>query len=858
MTDQNSAIVSEFGNSNMQLTFGNYHSQTSDFSLIGYDAIRDMMRKPFDLTQYKPDANNKLRQAKANCPWFLPSSVGTSKTKQAAESHNQYTALIADIDTGNSELEDVETDLRNNGIECFYIYSTVSSKPTDKRWRVVVPISEVIDADHWQALQAALVVALDADDCTSRTQQISYAPALSFYNQKCYQIRIADGEPLDVFNSWFAEQAALLAQDQAKEAEELEAKTKAAQRKSISLTSGQLSPIDEFNKSTDWNALLSQYGYKKRGKKWLHPDSTSGIAGVIVSYRDDVNGRYVSSHSSDPLCDGFSHDKFDLYCQFEHSGDTGEALKRLGAELMTENGLSVTHHNQQAHNQQSVTSSNSTPAELTWRDPLPFDVELHPVNKFDPELLPDQLKNYVVDYAKRMDNAPADFAAISVVICAGALIGGAAEIQPKKLDTGWRLVPTMWGGAVGQPSTKKTPSLGCGRKLLEHAQKSVIDKLNAEKLDLYEIEKELAEDLEQAANEKAKEALAAGDKKRALEIKRQVKNQIPELPKLRSVVINDSTSEALAVRLEKNPLGVLMFRDELSSWLANMDRADRQHERGFYLEGFNGFGSYSQERITRKNIELERVVLSVMGGIQPAKLTPLLAGKVKGTTDDGLLERIMQIMVYPDFSGMEYVDQAPNVMAEMAAKSTFEALAYLGERDTPLLCKFEAQAQELWEEWAKNMLKREKSATAQWQSMLGKYPALCAKLALVFHLLEECGRTLAGEKPEPHDVITIDHLRRAIKWMDYLESHAQRIMTFFEAERALAPAKTLLDKLPQLSPTFTRHAISQKDWKGLTSKESREEAIAGLMERGYIQEVTKQPEKGRPTVQFYVHPSFQS
>jgi hypothetical protein len=94
--------------------------------------------------------------------------------------------------------------------------------------------------------------------------------------------------------------------------------------------------------------------------------------------------------------------------------------------------------------------------------------------------------------------------------------------------------------------------------------------------------------------------------------------------------------------------------------------------------------------------------------------------------------------------------------------------------------------------------------------------------------------------------------------MDYLESHAQRIMTFFEAERALAPAKTLLDKLPQLSPTFTRHAISQKDWKGLTSKESREEAIAGLMERGYIQEVTKQPEKGRPTVQFYVHPSFQS
>lgn len=870
MAMQDSPILNEFVDLTLQMTSGSNHLETSGFNLINLNDIIHQIQNPIDLTAYQPDENGKLRQAKSNCPWFLPSDCATSKQKNAVELHNNYTCLVADVDDGNSDLEAIEGDLKGNGIDCYYIYSTMSSKPEDKRWRVVVPISQSIDLDHWQALQAALVVALAGDDCTSRSQQISYLPALSVYNQDCYQFKIEQGQPLDVFESYFAGQAALLAAEQAQEMREQEAKAKAAQPKKLSLTDGQISPIDAFNQANDWHSLLSQYGFKKRGKKWLHPDSTSGVAGVFISYRDDQAGRYVSSHTSDPLT-GYSRDKFDLYCQFEHGGDFEAALKQVGTELKNQDGLSITQHNQRAHvesNQaiaiqaanQEFKNLDKEESSEEWRDPEPLVSELNPVAKFCPELLPKQVRGYVMDYSYRMDKAPTDFAAISVIICAGALIGGAAEIQPKRLDTGWRIVPTMWGGAVGQPSTKKTPSLNCGRKLLEHAQKSVIDKLNAEKLDLYELELQLAEEETEQAKERAKEALAAGDKRKALDIQRQAKSNQPQPPKIRKVMINDSTSEALAIRLEANPLGALMFRDELSSWLANMERADRQHERGFYLEGFNGSGSYSQERVTRKNIELERVILSVMGGIQPAKLTPLLSGKANGSGDDGLLERIMQIMVYPDFSGMEYVDKAPDVMAEMTAKSTFDALAYLGERESPLICKFDSDAQSLWESWAKNLVHRKNTSTAQWQSMIGKYDALCAKLALVFHLIEEAGSTLVGEEPEPSEIIGVQHLERAIKWMEYLESHANRIMTYFDAEKALAPAKTLLDRLPQISPMFTRHALSQKDWKGLTSKESREEALSELLKRGFINEVSVAPAngRGRPTVQFWVHPDYRN
>lgn len=872
MTEQISSVFNEFVNLDMQLTAGQNHNETAGFKLINYSDLQAAITNPIDLSHIAPDSNGKLRQAKAQCPWFLPSDVLTAKTKQAAESHNNYTLLVSDIDDNNDPIELVCETLDAIGLDTYYIYSTVSSKPDDRRWRVIVPISQGVDLDHWQAMQCYLTEALSADDCTGRSQQISYLPALSHFNKDCYQFEIKQGEPLDVFNSDFAIGALQLAQRQQKEIEDQQSKPLKVKVRP-SLSGGEVSPIDAYNQAHSWDELLTSYGFKKRGKKWLHPKSSSGAAGVFISYRDDVNGRYVSSHESDPLSDGHSHDKFDLYVQFEHNGNEQAALKQAGDDLKNENGVSITRHNQRLYmaandeagssGEEIVDSSgfidmSAKQESLNWQEPKPFNVQLRPVPAFDASaLLPKQLQAYVVDHAYRMDKAPIDYAAISCVISAGALIGGSCEIQPKEKDTGWRLVPTLWGGAVGQPSTKKTPSLGCGRKLLEHAQKHVIDKLNADKMDLYSIECEIAEDAADAQAEQIKEALKAGDKQKALELKRQARQSEPEPPKLRNVIINDSTSEALAMRLEKNPLGVLVFRDELSAWLLNMERADRQHERGFYLEAFNGFGSYSQERVTRKNIELERVIASIMGGIQPAKITPLLAGKENGSGDDGLLERLLQMMVYPDFNGMEYVDQAPNIMAEMTAKSTFEALAYLGEREQPLVCRFDDEAQKLWTKYASNMVKREKSATTQLQSMLGKYTALCAKLALVFHLLSECGSTIVGEHPEPNNRIAIEHLERAIKWMEYLEAHALRIMSFFKVEQELAPAKLLVDRLDKLGVCFTKAELSKRDWKGLTTIENRENAIQALIERGYLQEVITPPKgKGRALVQYFVHPKF--
>lgn len=84
--------------------------------------------------------------------------------------------------------------------------------------------------------------------------------------------------------------------------------------------------IGQFNREHTVEELLKQYGYKKRGKRFLSPTSSSGLAGVVLL--DD--GQYCySHHASDPLNDGHKHDAFDLYQNFEHGGDFNSAIRAI-------------------------------------------------------------------------------------------------------------------------------------------------------------------------------------------------------------------------------------------------------------------------------------------------------------------------------------------------------------------------------------------------------------------------------------------------------------------------------------------------------------------------------------------------
>ena len=87
--------------------------------------------------------------------------------------------------------------------------------------------------------------------------------------------------------------------------------------------------IGKYNEAVPMAQALTDAGYRQIGNRWLSPNSTSKIAGVVIF--DD--GRAYSHHASDPFDLEHSFDAFEVFCQYQHMGNAGAAVK-AAADLL--------------------------------------------------------------------------------------------------------------------------------------------------------------------------------------------------------------------------------------------------------------------------------------------------------------------------------------------------------------------------------------------------------------------------------------------------------------------------------------------------------------------------------------------
>ena len=217
-----------------------------------------------------------------------------------------------------------------------------------------------------------------------------------------------------------------------------------------------------------------------------------------------------------------------------------------------------------------------------WDAPQPLPDALPPVAPFEPELLPDALRGWIVDIAERMQ-CPPDFPAVGAIVALSSLIGARAVVAAKQHDD-WRVVPNLWGVVVGRPGVMKSPALGEVMKPLHRLEAGEREQHQAAH-EAWELDCKVAE-LAGKANEKQAAAVAAKDPAKARAL--LAPTDLPPEPMMRRYVVNDSTVEALADVLTVNPWGVLVYRDELHGLLCSMDRQGQEGARGFYLTGYDG------------------------------------------------------------------------------------------------------------------------------------------------------------------------------------------------------------------------------------------------------------------------------
>src|SRR5262249_31932607 len=95
--------------------------------------------------------------------------------------------------------------------------------------------------------------------------------------------------------------------------------------------------------------------------------------------------------------------------------------------------------------------------------------ELPPVEVFSEDLLPDSFRSLVADVAERMQ-VPMDYPAVVMVLCLAGAVNRRAVIQPKTNDTGWGIVPNLWGGIIAPPGFMKSPVIQAATSPLNQIQ----------------------------------------------------------------------------------------------------------------------------------------------------------------------------------------------------------------------------------------------------------------------------------------------------------------------------------------------------------------------------------------------------
>jgi hypothetical protein len=417
-------------------------------------------------------------------------------------------------------------------------------------------------------------------------------------------------------------------------------------------------------------------------------------------------------------------------------------------------------------------------------------------------LLPDSLRPLVEDVAERMQ-VPLDLPAVALVTSFAGAVNRRVAIQPKEHDTSWIVIPNLWGALVARPGFLKSPLMNAITKPLLNIENR-FQKENAAARAKYR------QEMDRWKQSKKAGTIVGGE---------------PGNPTEKRIIVNDPTFEKLHEIMRDTPAGVFAIRDELTGWLAGLERAGREGERAFYLSAWNGDTAHTIDRIRRGSIYVPACCLSMLGGIQPELLRSYLAGaRGVSLSDDGLIQRF-QLLVWPDFpSAFEYVDRLPDQDSLQQVEERFERLVKL-DPEKPLCFRFSPDAQGLFVVWLEQLETRLRgnSLPSLLASHLAKYRSLMPSLALLLELADRTSSGFVGSVgfPTPPHIVSEENTSRAWLWCEYLESQARRIYSCATTPAQYA-AKELGHKILQgtLDSVFTPREVVQKGWRGLDSTES--------------------------------------
>ncbi len=478
----------------------------------------------------------------------------------------------------------------------------------------------------------------------------------------------------------------------------------------------------------------------------------------------------------------------------------------------------------------------------TWPDP---DLSLVASGRITPPEFPrDVFGEWAdwIDRAAEVKNAPPDYVALGLLATAGSLLGNNRWAAPW---SGWAEPPVIWGAIIGDPSASKSPALDAVFTPLNELERALSHEYQAD-YEAYEKGAEIA-DLKRAQwQDEARKALKNGNEPSE---KPTAANpgEPPVRPRLR---VSDVTTEKLAAIIRDQWRGLLLYRDELSGWIGNLDKYGGGGDRPFWLEAYGGRSYWVERQKHPVPVNVDHLTVGVVGGIQPDRLASLLFHG----DDDGMLARFA--VVWPEPAPL----RRPTVSADdETPRHAFERLLSLRpvvieeDEPRPFYVHFDPDAQDLLQQFRQQCRMWETASDGLMKSHIGKFPGLAIRLATILLYLDWA---IGHDSTQP-DQVTANHLGRACHYVgEYLRPMA--IRTYGDAaapkeERAAIKLAKMIQQ--ERFSDFTSRDIQRRKISGLRKKQEIEPALNILSQASWVRCETVKT-GGHPRQVFQVNPAI--
>ncbi len=449
-------------------------------------------------------------------------------------------------------------------------------------------------------------------------------------------------------------------------------------------------------------------------------------------------------------------------------------------------------------------------------------------------------RQWVADTAQSAGTSP-DYVVMGLFAAVAALCGAGVSV---KVTPAWHEPMVLWLALVGSPSSGKSPALASVRAQLGQIEMALREEdgareaTHAAKVEAARLSLEQWQDECQTAQKSGSPFPPRPQ---------EASFSQPFVPA--QLIVADATMEALSDVVAGNPRGVILWRDELAAWLANLGRyASGGSDRAHWLEAWAAAGVTINRRSRSGPLHLEKFPVSVVGSIQPDRLTEAFAG-----SDDGMAARFL--FAWPAATPYTSLKER-HIPDDDGALAMLQAIARIaGTIETPRVLAFEEEALDLYDTFLGKYLHPEAAAAEGFEEgWLGKGRGTVARLAGLLTLLDWSER---ANEEAPRTVHKQAVHRAILIWGDYFRAHAQaifnqsgrsdldrvlrRVVKWLRAERSRTVSRE----------DIRRHALSQT----VTAEEAGI-VIEHLEEAGILRAAATDPDKrGRPAKRWDVNPA---